>query len=254
MKEKKKMKTWLKVLLIVIGALFISFVALVGFMLYHDFSIEAKLNREVEEIEDIMNATEFDEEKFKEKLDHSVSSGDYHKVERAYKNYLRDYYLLLDKIEKFYDSIDVNNILSIENIEKDGKDFIQTRIKLESYKKECESLKEKFDSFSDEKVVMSYLNSDLDEYYVDYFKKIIGDVSQTAKEKELSRYLSVSSEQIKGIKDIFDFLSSHKANWDTDGQSILFDNEQLLNEYQALYDKITSITFDEEESNTSSEA
>ena len=251
MKEKKKMKTWLKVLLIIIGVLLLSFCLLVGYFVYSDLQVEKKINREVQEIEDILNSIHFDEEAFEKKLDHTVSSGDYYKVERAYKNYLKDYYLLINRIIDFYNSIEVDDILSIENIKTDGKDFIKTRVKLDVYKVSCDKLRKSFDSMSDEETVMSYLKGDLDSYYVDYYKKIIGDVSQTEKEKELSKYLSMSSDQIKGIKSIFDFLSGNKEHWTTDDNNILFDSNALIVEYQKLIKDIQSISLDDTSDNNS---
>ena len=252
MKEKKKMKTWVKVVLIIFGVLIFAFAALVGYFVYQDLQTESKINREVEEIENILNATDFDEELFKKKLNNTVSTGDYYKVERAYKNYLRDYYTLINDIIEFYDSIDVENILSIENIQTDGKDFVKTRITLDKYKIGCDKLRTNFDSMSDEKKVMSYLKSDLDDYYVDYYKKIIGDISQTSTEKELSEYLTLSSKQIAAIKDIFDFLSDNKSHWNTDGTNILFDSEELISQYQELFKAVSSISaeFTEEETKT----
>ena len=100
-----KTKKWLKRIGIGFLVLVLLFIALIIFLVIKDLKSEQKLNKEVEEIQDIMDATEFDERAFKKKLNKTVTTGDYYKVERAYKNYLRDYLKINDSIIDFYDKL-----------------------------------------------------------------------------------------------------------------------------------------------------
>ena len=232
------MKKVLKIVLIVIGVLFLLLCILVGVFLYKDFKMEDKLNREVEEINNIMEATDFDEEKFKEKLNNTVSTGDYYKVERAYKNYLRDYVVILNKIEKFYEESSLEDILSIENYKVDGKDFISSKMKLTAAKNELDKLKQDFDNMSTEEVAISYLDSTLDSYYVDYYKKIIGDVKQSREEQELSQYLADYSKIIDNLYAVLEFLSINKSQWDIQDDTVLFATDELIEQYKSLLQSI----------------
>ena len=99
------MKKGVKITLITIGTIILLFIILIIIFVVKDFKTEDKINREIEEIQNIMEATEFDEELFKKKINNTVSTGDYYKVERAYKNYLRDYLKSINDINNFYDSL-----------------------------------------------------------------------------------------------------------------------------------------------------
>lgn len=235
------MKKGLKIALITIGVILILLVALVAIFLVKDFKVEGKINREVEEIQNIMEATDFDEEAFKKKLNSTVSTGDYYKVERAYKNYLRDYLKSINEINEFYDSLKIDDLLSADNIKNDGKDFISTKLQLNSTKKKLDGLANNFNSMKDEEKVLSYLDKNLDDYYKDYYRRIVGDIEQTATEKELSKELYDSGKIIDNIYNVFEFLSTNKNHWVFENDMIYFDTDELVNKYKSLLENITNI-------------
>ena len=233
-----KVKKWLKRIGIGFLAIVLLFFALIIFFVIKDFKSEDKLNKEVEEIQNILDATEFDEAVFKKKLNKPVTTGDYYKVERAYKNYLRDYLKINDSIVDFYDKLEIESLLTMDNIKTDGKDFIKTRSILNSYTNQLDNLKSSLDSMSDENKVISYLKGDLDDYYKNYYKQIIGDIRQTEAEKELSKYLEDSSTLLKNTKGTFDFLSEQQQHWVVENDMVLFDSQELLEEYQKIISEI----------------
>ena len=233
-----KVKKWLK--RIGIGCLVIIaiFVAIIIFLVVNDLKSEKKLNQEIEEIQNILNATDFDEQAYKEKLNKTVTTGDYYKVERAYKNYLRDCLKISKSIVSFYEQLEIENLLTMENLKTDGKEFFTTRSILNSYSDQLDNLKLKFDSMADEKKAMSYLKEDIGDYYVKYYKEIIGDVKHTEETKELSKYLEDSSTLIKSTKKAFDFLSEQKEHWVIEDEMVLFDSQELLSQYQSIISEI----------------
>ena len=234
-------KKGIKITLITIGIILLLIITLVTIMVIKDFKVENKINREVEEIQNIMEATDFDEELFKKKINNTVSTGDYYKVERAYKNYLRDYLKSLNDINEFYDThLKIDNLLSAENIKKDGKDFIATKIQLNNNKKDIEKLAYNFNSMKEEEKVLSYLDKNLDDYYIDYYKKIVGNIEQTTVEKELSQELYNSSKLVDNIYNIFEFLSDNKNHWTFEDDMIYFDNDDLVNKYKSMLENITN--------------
>ncbi len=233
-----KTKKWLKRIGIGFLVLVLLFIALIIFLVIKDLKSEQKLNKEVEEIQDIMDATEFDERAFKKKLNKTVTTGDYYKVERAYKNYLRDYLKINDSIIDFYDKLEIESLLTMDNIKADGKDFFKTRSILNSYTDQLDKLKASLDSMADEKKVISYLKGNASDYYKDYYKQIIGDIRQTESEKELSKYLEDSSTLLKNTKKAFDFLSEQQQHWVVEDDMILFDSEELLQQYQTILSEI----------------
>lgn len=240
-----KVKKWVKVVGFIFFCIFLFFGFLIGFSVIDDLKMEKKLEREVEKIQDILDATEFDEEAYKKKLNKTVTTGDYYKVERAYKNYLRDYLKINNSIIEFYENIKIDQLLTIDNIINDGKDFFSTRTILNAYSNGLDTLKNKFDSMSSEKKVLSYLDDSLDDYYEDYYMEIIGDIRQTEEEKSLSNTLSQGSKLLKNTKRIFDYLSDNKNHWTVGDNMILFDSEEMLQEYQSLVAVITNLGIEE---------
>lgn len=237
---KKGMKKGLKITLIIVGIIILLFCILVGIFVVNDFKMEDKLNLEVEEITNILEATEFDEEKLNNKLNNTVSRGDYYKVERAYKNYIRDYMKVLNNIISFYDNLEIDNILSIDNLKKDGKSYINSRLTINNNKEKLDKLKESFDSMKDKDKVLSYLDKNLNSYYVNYYNKIIGEVEQTETEKELSSYLEESSKILNNIYNIFEFLSEYKDYYEVGDDALYFKRDDLLNQYNEMLLNITN--------------
>ena len=234
------MKKGLKITLISIGSIVLLLVILIIIAVVNDLKMEDKLNKEVEDITNIMEATDFDEELFKKKINNTVARGDYYKVERAYKNYLRDYLKSLNNIIDFYNNDEMNNILSTENLKKDAKDFINSKTIINSNKQKLEKIKNTFNSIKTEEKVLSYLNKDLDSYYVDYYKKIVGKVEQTETEKELSIYLDESSKILDNVYNIFEFLSQNKNYYEIQDDGIYFSRDDLLEQYNKMLLEITN--------------
>lgn len=234
------MKKGLKVTLITIGIIALLFIILIGVFVAKDLKMEDRLNQEVEEITNIMEATDFNEELFKNKLNNTVTRGDYFKVERAYKNYLRDYLKSLNSIINFYDNMQLNDILSTENLKKDGKDYINSKLTISNNQKKLENIKNTFDSLKTEEKLLSYLDNNLDSYYIDYYKKIIGKVEQTETEKEISGYLEESNKILNNIYNIFEFLSINKNYYEIREDGLYFTKEDLLEQYNQMLLNITN--------------
>ena len=228
------MKKGIKIVLIIVGVLVLLFCVLVGITLSKDFKIEDKLNLEVQEITNIMEATDFDEEAFKNKINNTVATGDYYKVERAYKNYLRDYLKSLNNIIEFYNNKELENILALDNLKKDAKEYINSKLIINNSKQKLEKIKNTFDSMKTETKVLSYLDKNLDSYYVDYYKKIVGRIEQTETEKELSTYLDESNKILDNVYSIFEFLSTNKNYFDVQDDGIYFSRDDLLEQYNKM--------------------
>jgi len=246
--EKKKLKKGVKIFLIVVGVILLLFAGLIGIEVYKDMQIEKKLNKEIQEIQNIMDATEFDEEKFKAKLNNTVADGDYYKVERAYKNYLRDYLAVIYEIKNFYNELDYENILTIDTIKEDGPGFVSSKLYVNNAILELGTLKVKFNNFSDEEKVLSYLDKKVDKYYVNYFKTIIGDVSQSNTEKELSNELEKTNTFLDNVLGILNYLSKYKDYWYISSDKLYFTDEEILNQYNDLLENVNTENIDTESS------
>ena len=221
--------------------LVVMFGSYIFFELKDDFKEMKKLNKEVEEISNIANATEFNEEAYKKHLNKTVTTGSIFKVERAYKNWLRDYLKTINEIEEFYTILGKGELISEETIIADGKSFTTLRSTLNAYSNKLDNIRDKYNNLSDEDYVLKYYNKDGNALYEDYFLEIIGDIRQTQEEQEVSTSLRNSSKYLKEVKAIYDFLSDNQNHWEIKKNTLYFDSQELLNEYKKLVDKVVNI-------------
>lgn len=229
----------------VIGLIVLFFVIMFGSIIFFEVKEQLqemkKLEKEVEQISNIANATEFDEEAYKKHLNKTVTTGEIFKVERSYKNWLRDYLKTINEIEEFYTVLGKGELISEETIVADGKSFTTLRSTLNAYSNKLDNLRDKYNNLSDEDYVIKYYDKDGSALYTDYFLQIIGDIRQTQEEKEISTSLKNSSKYLKEVKAIYDYLSDNQNHWTIKNNTLYFDSEDLLNEYKKLVDNVVNI-------------
>ena len=230
-----------KVIGLIVLFFVIMFASYIFFELKEDFGEMKKLNKEIEEISNIANATEFDEKEYKKHLNKTVTTGNIFKVERSYKNWLRDYLKTINEIEEFYTVLGKGELISEETIVADGKSFTTLRSTLNAYSNKLDNLRDKYNNLSDEDYVIKYYDKDGSALYTDYFLQIIGDIRQTQEEKEISTSLKNSSKYLKEVKAIYDYLSDNQNHWTIKNNTLYFDSEDLLNEYKKLVDNVVNI-------------
>ena len=161
-----------KIILIFVG-LFLLFAGLVGYSVYKDIRMENQLKKEIFAIDDLVKNTEsFNTTEFNKRINRTVTRGDYAKVEKAVKNYLKDSVANLREITETLKDDRIVNLLTVENYSNDGPEFNSTK----SYITECRDklnneLNTYYGFFTKEKI-MSYLDTkDLDSYYTDLYLK-----------------------------------------------------------------------------------
>ena len=84
---------------------------------------EDKLKTELSELNDLVNAENINMDAVNEKLNRRITTGDYEKVEDAYKSYLRDNFDNSIQIANILNDEKITTLLTVENYESDGKDF-----------------------------------------------------------------------------------------------------------------------------------
>ena len=79
-----------KKIIIAIIVIVIAVIGALGYMVISDLGQEEKLNQEFSEIADLSNAENINTDELNKRLDRTVTTGDYAKVEVALKSYLKD--------------------------------------------------------------------------------------------------------------------------------------------------------------------
>lgn len=227
-----------KKILITLAVLVIIVVGIIAFFVVSDIQQEKKFNDEMLALENMMNTDELDFEAIYEKTDLIVTKGDYGIIEKAIKSYIKDTALVAEKIIDTMNSEEFGTIISIENFEEDGKEFTESKEFIKTTRENLEQYKEEYGNQFDEEKIMSYINDkNLDEYYVDLYKNEVLTVSQ-----EDNQTVQDSIDQVIDLldkmEDAIDYLIENKDDWNVIDGSLMFLDQDKLDEYQDILSRI----------------
>lgn len=227
-----------KKILITLAVLVIIVVGIIAFFVVSDIQQEKKFNDEMLALENMMNTDELDFEAIYEKTDLIVTKGDYGIIEKAIKSYIKDTALVAEKIINTMNSEEFGTIISIENFEEDGKEFTESKEFIKTTRENLEQYKEDYGNQFDEEKIMSYINDkNLDEYYIDLYKNEVLTVSQ-----EDNQTVQDSIDQVidllDKVEDAIDYLIENKEDWNIINGSLMFLDQDKLDEYQEILSKI----------------
>ena len=184
--ENKKEKNSKKKILITIGIIVAILVGLVAYGVVADLHQEKKLKKELDYLYEITNKEDYDEKEIDKILNRTVTTGDYKKVEVAYKKYTKDCFNILTDITSVLGNDRLAYVLTAENYQEDGKDFIKTKEYLKSAKETLQRSMTKYNEYFTEEKAMSYLDKALDDYYIDFYKdEVVGNLERDEEDEKL---------------------------------------------------------------------
>lgn len=228
-----------KVLIVLLIIIVIALVG-VGYFVFTDMQQEEKLKTELSELNDLVNAENIDMDAVNEKLERRITTGDYEKVEDAYKSYLRDNFDNSIQIANILNDEKITTLLTVENYESDGKDFTESKEYITNTRTTLEECKNKYTEFLTEEKAMSYINDKgLDSYYTDLYKnEFIGDMSLASKDTTVQDSIDEVITILNTSEEVLNLLSENQDSWEIDGENISFNNESLSNEYDELINSL----------------
>ena len=228
-----------KVLIVLLIIIVIALVG-VGYFVFTDMQQEEKLKTELSELNDLVNAENIDMDAVNEKLDRRITTGDYEKVEDAYKSYLRDNFDNSIQIANILNDEKITTLLTVENYESDGKDFTESKEYITNTRTTLEECKNKYTEFLTEEKAMSYINDKgLDSYYTDLYKnEFIGDMSSAAQDTTVQDSIDEVITILNTSEEVLNLLSENQNNWEIDEENISFNNESLSNQYDELVNSL----------------
>lgn len=240
----KKHKT-LKICLIVIGAILLIFVGVVGVNVYQDLQIEDALDREIWEIDYILNTSDLNDNRIDRKLNSFVARDEYLVVERAIKDYLKD---ILDEcrhLESVYNNYELNEVLYLYNFDADAPYFYNSKNIITSAKEDLVEIKDNLNNLLKEETIMAYINNKrLDSYYIDYYKELmIGQDMLEASSDDIDENINYGISMLDAYMNYFNFLSDNADYWTSDEYYIYFETDELTDEYNRLLDIINNMDF-----------
>ncbi len=229
-----------KKLLLIVGVIVALFIGLVSYYVIIDLKQEDILLKELDEINMLSNESNIDIDKIYNMLDRTVTKDDYAKVERAFKNYLKDSFDNILKISSILEDDRLVNILTAQNYINDGKDFINTKEYIESTINNLKTYKEEYINYFTEEKVMSYVYKyNLDSYYIDLYKnEFVGDIEAQTIDKTVENSIDEVLDFLNLSNQVIDLLRYNQDSWYIEENMIVFNDDKLSNEYDNLINSI----------------
>lgn len=230
-----------KKILIIVGIIILIVIGVIAYFVITDLQQEDKLTAELQEISNLVNNQNVDIDQINERLDRTVTRGDYAVVEQSFKQYLKDNFDVSMKIADILNDEKLTTILTADNYKQDGKDFVETKNYISTTRDQLETYKTEYKDFFTEDKVMSYINDkNLDSYYTDLYKQeLVGDI-ESDNETEV---VEIAINDVIGILDIYEevinFLVDNQNSWNVQDDTIEFTSESLQNQYNSLIDKLS---------------
>src|SRR5699024_7014440 len=103
-----------------------------------------------------------------------------------------------------------------------------------------EDCKNKYTEFLTEEKAMSYINDKgLDSYYTDLYKeKFVGDMSSASQDTTVQDSIDEIIKLLNTSEKVLNLLSENQNSWELDGENIVFDNQNLSNQYDELINSL----------------
>lgn len=228
-----------KKIIIAVVVIVVLIIGVLGYMVISDMGQEDKLKTELSEINDLANAETIDMDEINKRLDRTVTTGDYAKVEDAFKSYLRDNFDNSIEIANLINDERITTLLTADNYNTDGKEFIESKKYISTTKQKLEECKEKYSEYMTKEKAMSYIeNKGLDSYYVDlYEQEYVGDM-ESAKDTTVKDSIDEIISLLDTSEKVLNLLSNNQDTWNVEGDNIVFSNDSIRNQYDELINSI----------------
>lgn len=228
-----------KKIIIAVVVIVVLIVGVLGYMVISDMGQEDKLKTELSEINDLANAETIDMDEINERLNRTVTAGDYAKVEDAFKSYLRDNFDNSIEIANLINDERITTLLTADNYKTDGKDFTESKNYISTTRQELEECKEKYSEYMTKEKAMSYIeDKGLDSYYVDlYEQEFVGDMD-SAKDTTVEDSIDEIISLLDTSEKVLNLLSNNQNAWNVEGDNIVFSNDSIGNQYDELINSI----------------
>ena len=166
------MKKKLVIGITIIGCLLFSLFIMGIFLVNQDEKSLKQLKNEIDSIDNIIENEGIFSNNIDKKLKNNVTSGDFVVVEKAVKNYFKDFVDETRKLINIYSDESVENLFTIDNFKEDGKDFVETLVTLRTLENKVDNINETLEKLFSYDKIMTYIDS-ADSYYKDYYKELM---------------------------------------------------------------------------------
>ncbi len=209
---------------------------LIGVLVGKDLKQESNLKKELNEISEMVSDPDGDFKEISKRLNTTVTTGDYQKIEKAAKKYFTDILDDLIDLVTVLNDERITNILTVDNYVNDGKEFLTTRKYIKDTKEKLITGRDSYYELFTEEKVMTYLDGlTIDDYYRDFYRnEIIGDIENEKNDKTVEKAINQIIDMLDDSEKIINFLVENKNAWKVEGDTIVFDTNELVDQYNNL--------------------
>lgn len=225
---------------VVLNILILILISIIIFLVLRNFLLDKKLKDEITETYNLIIMDDYNYKDVYEKIDNIVTKEGYAIVEDSAKDYLLDYFLEVLNLDETYEKANIENIISIENIKKDGKEFKNSKETISSLKESIEKIEEEILNNLNKEKMISYINDkNLADSYIklyeslDFMKDKNIEKRKSQIEDKVNSYLS----KINKIEEVIDFLIKNN-NWKVENEQVKYEDEQLSIAYNEMINSI----------------
>ncbi|MCD7872958.1 MAG: hypothetical protein LUG21_06670 [Clostridiales bacterium] len=191
---------------------------------------------DIAENDDIQYYSQVDKSKLFEIISRRVVKGKYANVESAVKDYYSNLYTDIFSAVDFGKDNKYQNLLTSENIKNDGPDFTKSKEYIAQFKEVIASAETNYNNDMTDESIMSYAEKyNLSAGRLDFYKQIM--IPDTAYDAASSQYLiSLNSfdKDLDTYNEALSYLSENKDSWEMDGNTLLFNSQSDLDEYNKI--------------------
>lgn len=213
----------------------------VGYFFFNDVAQKAKIVEEFKQISELTSSGNIDIEKINEKTSNIVATGKYAMVERAAKNYAHDLFNTASELKTMLEDKKMAELLTANNYEEDGPEFVETKKYLSETKQKLEEGKTQMLGYLEESKINSYIEAETtDSYCTELYRQLLSeDIKIPESEK---KQLETSIDKVISMlgieEEVINFLIENKNSWQVQGEQIMFNSNSLVVKYNSFLTKL----------------
>ena len=199
-----------------------------------------QLKKQVKTYEKYLKEDQIDLNKIDNMFEKKLTTKDRLIVEKAYETYAREFASIIADSEEILNSYEITILLSANNYQKDGPNFIKSKKYITDSIEKLNQNKDKISLMRTENEALQYIEGKTTKKY---YKELYLDLALGLERKNLMHKSFIDSineviELLNDVNTVLDILKKHQGKWQiVDGQ-ILFYSDVTLLEYEAATAKV----------------
>lgn len=240
MKSKKK-KTF-KAILFIIGIILVIGVGMIAYLVVSDLKQEDILKKEIVNVSN----KDFLKDDFSIKV---KTTGDYAYIEEAVKKFYKELSDSIRVMNKYLNDENLINILSADNLQADGPDFVSSYQILKEVRENSTGAIQKIVSLCNEDTIKSLIDKEkVDDYSYELYLQLMyteDDLKEFAETKVEMQTLSTNLNLfLDKVEEMLNMLEENSNYWTIDDGQLYFDSDTLVDEYNKLYNELNQIVIE----------